>query len=76
MHAHITKWGNSLGIRIPRILADKIGIRAGTPVDVSLDDHHIVISKSYSLNSLLEQVNQDNLHEEVQTEPSCGKESW
>ncbi|EKE09928.1 MAG: hypothetical protein ACD_16C00100G0090 [uncultured bacterium] len=76
MQSHVTKWGNSLGLRIPRVLADKIGIHAGTSVDVSLQDHRIVISKSYSLESLLDQVSPDNIHKEVQIGPSRGKESW
>ena len=76
MHMHVTKWGNSLGVRIPRILANKIGIHAGTPVDVSIQDHHIVISKGYSLQSMLDQITAKNIHKEIQVESSCGKEAW
>lgn len=76
MHIHVTKWGNSLGVRIPRILANKIGIHEGTPVDVSIQNHQLIITKEFSLQSLLDQVTKENLHEEVQTGPSCGKEAW
>lgn len=76
MHINVIKWGNSLGVRIPRVLANKIGIHEGTPVDVSIQDCHIVISKEYSLKSLLDQVTVENTHKEAQVEPACGKESW
>jgi antitoxin MazE len=76
MHIHVAKWGNSLGVRIPRVLANKIGLHEGTPVDVSIKDSHIIISKEYSLNSLLDQVTPENIHEEVQFGPACGKESF
>ncbi len=76
MHINVIKWGNSLGVRIPRVLANKIGIHEGTPVDVSIQDCHIVISKEYSLKSLLDQVTVENTHKEAQVGPACGKESW
>ena len=76
MHANVTKCGNSLGVRIPRVLADKIGLHAGTPVEVSVQAHHIIIRKGYSLESMLEQITPQNTHEEVQVEPLCGKEAW
>jgi len=76
MHVNVTKWGNSLGVRIPRVLANKVGIHEGTPVDVSIQDHHIVISKGYSLESLLNQVTSENIHKEIQAGTSCGKEIW
>ena len=75
MHINVIKWGNSLGVRIPRVLANKIGIHEGTPVDVSIQDSHIVISKEYSLKLLIDQVTAENIHKEVQIGPACGKES-
>lgn len=72
----VTKWGNSLGVRIPRPIANKIGIQDGTPIDISIQDHHIVIRKGYSLQSLLDQVTSENIHEETSTGPACGKEFW
>jgi antitoxin MazE len=76
MHINVSKWGNSLGVRIPRVLANKIGIHEGTPVDVSIQENHIIISKGYSLESLLNEITPDNIHREVHIGPRCGKESW
>jgi antitoxin MazE len=76
MHINVTKWGDSLGVRIPRVLANKLGIHAGTPVDVSIQDCHLIISKEYSLKSLVDQITPENIHKEVHIGASCGKESW
>lgn len=76
MHANITKWGNSLGLRIPRALAYKAGIHEGTPVEISLKGDQIIISKSYSLESLLEQVTEENIHKEIESGPNYGEEVW
>ncbi len=76
MQIHVTKWGNSLGVRIPRVLANKIGIHEGTPVDVSVQDHQLIITKEFSLQSLLDQVTEENIHKEVQVGSERGEESW
>ncbi len=76
MRVNIAKWGNSLGLRIPSALAHKAGIQEGTPVEISLKDHQIIITKSYSLESLLEQVTPENIHKEIEMGPIHGKETW
>ncbi len=76
MLTNVTKWGNSLGLRIPRAIANKVGIHEGTPIDISVQDHHIVIRKGYSLQSLLDQVTPENIHEETLTGSARGKEFW
>ena len=36
MATKIQKWGNSLGVRIPKALAEQLGLTAGTRVEVSM----------------------------------------
>lgn len=76
MLMNVTKWGNSLGLRIPRAIANKVGIHEGTPVDISIENHHIIVKKSYSLESLLDHVTLENIHEETLTGSTRGKEFW
>lgn len=77
MQSHVTKWGNSLGIRIPKSLAEKIDLKEGTPIDLQLEDDAIIIRrKRYSLETLLSQVTPENVHEEVNTGDSVGRETW
>ncbi|WP_282942461.1 AbrB/MazE/SpoVT family DNA-binding domain-containing protein [Paenibacillus sp. RC67] len=73
----VQKWGNSLGIRIPKSLALKVGIEEGSEVDLDVEDGHLIIKpKTATLDELLAQVTPENLHKEVSTGEPKGRESW
>ncbi|KUK12725.1 MAG: Transcriptional regulator/antitoxin, MazE [Moorella sp. 60_41] len=77
MQPHVQKWGNSLGIRIPLSLAQKVGLREGTPVDLQVEQDAIIIRrKKHSLEQMLAQVTSDNTHGEIDTGPQVGREIW
>jgi antitoxin MazE len=80
MKAKIQKWGNSLGIRIPRSLAEETSVESDSLVDISSRNGKIIISpcrkKSISLRQLLSKVTRENLHDEVMTGDPVGKEAW
>lgn len=62
------KWGNSLGIRIPKKVADIAGTRVGTTFDISVQDGKIIlepIDKSPTLEELLAKVTAENRHTEI-----------
>ncbi|WP_010504070.1 AbrB/MazE/SpoVT family DNA-binding domain-containing protein [Paenibacillus elgii] len=73
----VQKWGNSLGIRIPKSLALKVGLEEGSEVDLDVEDGHLVIKpKLTTLEELLFKVTPENLHKEVSTGEPQGRESW
>ena len=79
METRIKKWGNSLALRIPTALAKEVGLQYESPVQLSLIDGKLVITpveSELSLESLLAQVTDENLHREVDTGPAVGKEVW
>lgn len=76
MLSTVSKWGNSLGIRIPRIMAEQIDIAEGEPVELIIEDNHLLIQKVYTLENLLKQVTPDNIHSEIDTGTAVGKEIW
>lgn len=43
MITKINKWGNGLGIRIKKSLADELGIEAGSEVEITHDDGKLVV---------------------------------
>ena len=45
MQTRVQKWGNSLGVRIPRGLAEEVGLGAGTEVSLSAKDGELVVSE-------------------------------
>lgn len=77
METRVQKWGNSLAIRIPKVLAREAGLAEGTPVDFSIDEGAVIIRpKRYSLEELLAQVTPENLHPEINTGRPVGREAW
>jgi antitoxin MazE len=73
----VQKWGNSLGIRIPKAIATRVGLEEGTEIDLDIEDDKIVIKrKSKNLDALLSQITPDNIHKEVSTGDVEGREEW
>ncbi len=55
MSITISKWGNSLGIRIPAAVADALSIRNGDTMNYVLKNDSIVLSKKISSRQLFEE---------------------
>jgi antitoxin MazE len=75
MQATIQKWGNSLGIRIPSLIAKDLSLKNGSSVEILEEDNRIIIqaSKKKTLKEILELVTEENIHTE-QFSISAGKE--
>ena len=80
MQTKIQRWGNSLGLRIPRSFAEEAGVKAGSQVDISVRDGDLVVRavkrQTYRLSELLAKVTTKNLHGEVDTGEPIGREVW
>lgn len=80
MNAKIQKWGNSLGLRIPKPFADEVGLREASEVELSLAEGALVVRPlgrpRYSLDALLEGVTARNRHDEISVGAPIGRESW
>jgi antitoxin MazE len=56
MQVKITRWGNSLGVRIPRDVAGRIGLSEGASLEIEAKNDRIVLSRArprYRLEELL-----------------------
>jgi len=80
MQTKIRKWGNSLGLRIPKAFAEEASVGEGSTVDISVLKGKLVIESTqtiaYKLEELLAKVSKDNRHTEVFAGPAEGKEIW
>ncbi len=73
----LTKWGNSLAVRIPARYASELGLTADCPLEMVLMDGTIVIRRlGPTLDELLAQVKPECLHEETDFGGSVGHEEW
>ena len=80
MKTKVQKWGNSLALRIPKSFAAETLLEPDTEVELSLVKGKLIISpttrSAYSLEQLLKDVTEENVHAEVETGSSVGREAW
>ncbi len=77
MQVRVTKWGNSLGIRIPKAIAARIGLGEGSRVEVVAEGDRIVISTDrpvYELEELLEDMTPEAMRDAFDWGPEVGRE--
>ena len=79
MKVKIQKWGNSLAVRIPKSFAVQTEIEQDTIVDLSVLEGNIIVKPEkrkpkLNLEELLQKVSAENLHGEVDSGASVGKE--
>jgi len=79
MKTRVQKWGNSLAVRIPNHLVRETGLEYNTAVEMKVENGKLVIQRSDetpTLESLLAEVTEDNLHTSVDTGEAVGNEVW
>jgi antitoxin MazE len=79
MQVQVGKWGNSLAIRIPGVLAKALGLREGTDLDVALVNGGLLMRPRVgkcTLDELLARVTAENLHCETDWGLAVGAEAW
>ena len=75
----LSKWGNSLGLRLPKSVAREVQLNAGDTVQVSVDEGTIVIRPTrprYSLDDLVRRITPKNRHDESDWGGTFGNEAW
>lgn len=75
----LSKWGNSLGLRLPKAVAREVQLGEGDTVQVSVDNGAIVIRPSsprYSLEELVPRITAKNRHSETDWGGPLGDEVW
>lgn len=80
MEVSVKKWGNSLGIRIPKIIANDLSLKDGLKVEIEDKNGSIIISpinnELNELNELIAQITPENIHAEIESGQSIGNEIW
>jgi antitoxin MazE len=78
MPVKIQKWGNSLGVRIPKTVINKTNLGQNSVVAIESKNGTILIfpvKKKYSLDTLLKQITKSKSHSK-QEFISEGNEVW
>jgi len=75
----IAKWGNSLGLRLPKSVALEAQVGEGDTVNVSVKNGVIVVRPNrptYSLEQLVAKITPRNRHSETDWGSPVGDEAW
>jgi antitoxin MazE len=79
MKVKVAKWGNSLGVRLPKAAADAVGLRAGAELEVVVEGSDLRLRKAiripfYRLEDMVAQMKPENQPELVDWGPDRGAE--
>jgi antitoxin MazE len=76
----VSKWGNSLAVRIPLALAREASLAEGDRLTLNVAaDGSIVLRparRKYELRQLVSRITTKNRHLEMDWGPPAGRESW
>ena len=73
----ISRWGNSLGVRLPQFVARSANLKEGDPVTVSLRDGEIILKPVRAkpdVNALIKKITAKNRHAAVDFGQDRGSE--
>ncbi|MCL2377975.1 MAG: AbrB/MazE/SpoVT family DNA-binding domain-containing protein [Defluviitaleaceae bacterium] len=76
----IQKWGNSQGVRLPKVFLDELNMREGNEVEILKQDNIIVIKstapKRKTIQELFADYDGDYTPEDIDWGPPAGDEIW
>ena len=76
----ISKWGNSLAVRIPLAIAKEASLGEGDRVTLALDGSGGITlrpkRRKYELSELVSRITPKNRHRETEWGSPLGEESW
>jgi antitoxin MazE len=77
MRASLSKWGNSLAVRIPKDVAELAGFREGEALEMTLRNGHIILGKKrYDLKEMLKDMEGKDWGPLEFDDPPRGSEIW
>jgi antitoxin MazE len=80
MSVTLHRWGNSIGLRLPKPLLEQLGLGEGSKVDLRIEGGHLVIepqrTKKLALKDVLAGFTPEDQPGEVGWGKPVGKEVW
>ena len=74
---HVSRWGTSLAVRIPKAIAAQWGVQEGSTIEMVSRGGEVVLRKQpYDLADMLAGMTPDNLHAEQSFGEPRGNEAW
>lgn len=61
----VSKWGNSLALRIPHQIAQELGVVENSSVNLDIENGRLCIRRAISMDDMINSINPGNLHREL-----------
>ena len=75
MAVTLQKWGNSVGVRLPKTMLEQVGLNEGSQVEVMVEGDHLVIRRQrLKLADLLAAYKPENRPDPIDFGPPAGRE--
>lgn len=77
--AQLVRWGNSLAVRIPKVVAEEVEFKEGDALVLEVIEGGVAVrreKKRPTLDELIAQITPENLHGEVWNDEPVGNEIW
>ena len=79
MRARVSRWGNSLAIRIPAAVTQEVQLDNGSMVELSVEQGRLLVTpvrQAYRLEDLVGGITDENRHDETDWGAPVGNETW
>lgn len=73
----VCRWGASLAVRIPKRVAEQLGVDEGSAIELVPGENRLVLRPArFDLATLVAEIRPENRHGEVDWGRSRGTEAW
>jgi antitoxin MazE len=80
MSITLHRWGNSVGLRVPKPMLAQLGLAEGSQVEVKVEAGRLVVEPArrgrMTMAELLEGFTPDDRPGEIDWGPAAGREAW
>ena len=80
MSVTLHRWGNSVGLRVPKPLLEQLGLGEGSTVELRVENGRLIVEperkRRLTMAELLEGITPDDRPELVDWGPPVGREVW
>ena len=77
MRAALSRWGNSLAVRLPKDLAESVGLREGAALELTVEDDAIVLRRRrYDIRQLVASMDSEAMPPLLLEDEPRGSEEW
>jgi len=80
MKTKVARWGNSFAVRLPISAVERLGLKDGTPLELTAENGKLLLTPQHTadpeLAKLIAKITPKNRHKETDWGHPVGRETW